>query len=75
MTPIERKAAFRLQADRDLRTLAGAAHEVCGVTWEHLSEGIKDGRRPLSDDVKQKFAAYIGLPVDEVFGTATVGAA
>lgn len=75
MSPIERKAAFRLQAERDGRTLSGAAHEACGVTWEHLAEGIKDGRHRISADIKQKFAAYIGRSVDEVFGDAPVSVA
>lgn len=69
MTPGERKAAFRAQADRDGRTLSAAAYEACGVTWFHLSEGLKDlPGRPMSPEVKQKFAAYIGQSVEDVFG-------
>lgn len=69
MTPAERKAAFRAQADIDGETLNAAAFKVCGVTWTHLSMGIADtDKRPLSADVKEKFAAYIGQSVDFVFG-------
>lgn len=67
MTPAERKAAFRHQADLERKTLSGAAYESCGVTWFHLSDGIAD-KRPLSPEVKAKFAAYIGRSVDDVFG-------
>jgi hypothetical protein len=69
MTPEERKAAFRHQADLERKPLAVAAYEVCSVGWIHLSEGLK-GNRPLSADVKEKFSAYIGRPVDDVFGEA-----
>lgn len=67
MTPQERKAAFRAQADLDGRNLGVASFEICGVNWIHLSEGLKNNR-PLSDEVKQKFAAYIGRSVEDVFG-------
>jgi hypothetical protein len=67
MNPAERKMAFKTQAMRDSKTFNGAAYEACGVTWFHLSDGIAD-KRPLSDDVKQKFAAYIGQTVETVFG-------
>lgn len=71
MTPGERKAAFRAQADRNGKTLNAAAFEACGVTWFHLSQGIQDpDKRPLSNDVKEKFAAYIGRSVRSVFGAA-----
>lgn len=69
MTPAERKAAFRHQADLDGQTLHRAAFESCGVTWFHLSSGIADTeKRPMSADVKQKFATYIGRSVEFVFG-------
>lgn len=69
MTAAERKAAFRARADQDGETLNAAAFKVCGVTWMHLSSGIADTeKRPMSDDVKQKFAAYIGQSVEFVFG-------
>jgi hypothetical protein len=71
MTPVERKAAFRNAADLNQKTLSGAAYEVCGVTWEHLGTGIAD-KRPLSADVKAKFAAYIGRSVEDVFGSERV---
>lgn len=71
MTPAERKAAFRYKADLEGRTLSAAAQEACNCTWFHLSEGIADKiERPLSADVKEKFASYIGKTVSEVFGTA-----
>lgn len=69
MTPVERKAAFQHQASLDQRTLAGASYEACGVTWEHLGDGLQ-GKRPLSNAVKQKFATYIGRPVEDVFDMA-----
>jgi hypothetical protein len=74
MDPMERKAAFKSQADRDGRTLNAAAYEACGVTWFHLSDGIA-GKRPMSDEVKQKFAAYIGRTVEDVFGVRTSASA
>src|SRR5690349_5606729 len=67
MTPLERKAAFKHQTTLDQTTLESAARSQCGVTWLHLSEGIAD-RRPLSLEVQQKFAAYIGRSVEDVFG-------
>lgn len=71
MSPNERKAAFRSQADKEGLTLNAAAFQVCGVTWFHLSQGIQNPKkRPLSEDVKQKFAAYIGRPVNKVFESA-----
>lgn len=69
MSPVERKSAFRHQAALDGKTLSGAAYEACGVTWDHLRGGISDAL-PISADVRQKFAAYIGKSVDEVFGEA-----
>ena len=67
MSALARKAAFVSQVILGEKTMDSAANEVCGVTWYHLSEGIA-GRRVLSDEVKQKFSAYIGRPVEEVFG-------
>lgn len=65
----ERKLAFKAQAARLGKTANAAALEACGVTWFHLSEGLKDNTtRFLSSDVKQKFAAYIGSTVRDVFG-------
>lgn len=66
MTPLERKIAFRQQAMSEQRTLNAAAVVACGVSWPHLSAGIA-GIRPMSAEVKQRFANYIGMPVDEVF--------
>lgn len=74
MNPAERKVAFKTQAIRDGRTYNAAAYEACGVTWFHLSDGIAD-KRPLSEEVKQKFAAYVGHSVEEIFGGATETAA
>lgn len=56
------------------RTLSAAAYEACGVTWFHLSDGIAE-KRPLSPAVKQRFADYIGVPVDEVFPAVTASVA
>lgn len=74
MTPIDRKVAFRNKATREQKTLSAAAYEVCGVTWFHLSEGIKGTGRPLSAEVKQKFAEYIGYSVRYVFGADSAAA-
>ena len=74
LPPIERKALFKAQITRDRMTLDSAANEVCGVTWFHLSEGL-ESRRSLSVEVRQKFAAYLGLTVEQVFGEATGAAA
>lgn len=68
MTPLERKAAFKHAVTMNETTLDQAARDGCGVTWLHLSEGIAE-RRPLSDDVQEKFAAYIGRARDEVFAS------
>lgn len=74
MTPIDRKAAFRTAAAQHGHGLHAAAFRACDVTWYHLSEGLEN-RRALSDEVKQKFAAYIGRPVSEVFGESADDAA
>jgi hypothetical protein len=71
MTPIERKAAFKAQAARNGKTLNAAAYEACGVTWFHLSEGIA-GKRPIGEEVREKFSAYIGRSARSVFGSLPV---
>jgi len=67
MDPRERKVAFKSQAAREGKTASAAANDACGVTWFHLSDGLKN-KRPMSADLKQKFAAYIGKTVEDVFG-------
>lgn len=74
MSPLDRKTAFRHQADRDGKTLSAAAHEYIGVTWDHLRGGIA-GTLPLSAETKQKFAAYIGRDMEDVFGATSSEAA
>lgn len=74
MTSIERKAAFRAAAAMNGDGLHAAALRGCDVTWYHLSEGLEN-RRALSDDVKTKFAAYIGRDVADVFGSSADDAA
>ncbi len=78
MTPGERKAEFRARADREGKTLNAAAYEVCGTTWYHLAEALK-GKRPVSLEEKEKFAADLGRTVDDVFSVvadeAVIGAA
>lgn len=70
MTGEERKRAFKSAAANEGVTLAMAALTGCGVTWEHLSRGVSDEYdTPLSAEVKQKFAAYIGRTVEDVFGS------
>lgn len=70
MTGEERKRAFKAAAANEGVGLAMASLTNCGVTWEHLSRGISDEyHTPLSAEVKQKFAAYLGKTVDEVFGS------
>lgn len=70
MTPLERKAAFKHAVTMNETTLEAASREVIGVTWLHLSQGIneEETRRGMSPEVKQKFADYIGRPIEEVFG-------
>ncbi len=69
MTGDERKRAFKAAAADKGDKLSAAAILSCGVTWEHLSRGISDEyQTPLSDEVKAKFAAYIGRSVADVFG-------
>ncbi|HXU02132.1 MAG TPA: hypothetical protein VN903_14275 [Polyangia bacterium] len=69
MTGEERKRAFKAAAANEGTGLALAALLNCGVTWEHLSRGVSDDHAtPLSADVKQKFARYIGQSVEFVFG-------
>jgi hypothetical protein len=68
MTGDERKRAFKAAAANEGVGLAMASLTNCGVTWEHLSRGISDVYdTPLSAEVKQKFAAYLGRTVEEVF--------
>lgn len=77
MTGLERKAAFKHAVTMNETTLDAASRDVIGVTWLHLSLGIdeENTRRRLSDDVKQKFAVYIGRTVEDVFGEAAADAA
>lgn len=74
MTPLERKAAFKYEATLREKTLDGAAKEFCGVTWFHLSQGLAE-ERDLSADLRQKFAAFIGRSVEDVFGGQPLAAA
>lgn len=74
MTGLERKAAFKHAVTMNETTLDAAARDACGVTWFHLSQGIAD-ERDLSAEVKEKFAAYIGRTVEDVFGTESSAAA
>jgi hypothetical protein len=69
MSALERKAAFVYAVTLDNWTLKDASQRICGVTWHHLREGIA-GLRPLGAETQEKFAAYIGRPVHEVFGSA-----
>lgn len=73
MTPLERKAAFKHAVTMKETTLEAASRESIGVTWLHLSLGLneEETKRGLSDEVKQKFAAYIGKPVEEAFGAGS----
>lgn len=72
MTPLQRKAAFQSAATIAGLTLEAAANKRCGVTWFHLSEGLKGkAHRPLSDEVKTRFAAFVGRSVEELFGEST----
>lgn len=76
MTGGERKRAFKAAAADRGETLARAALFACGVTWDHLSKGISDEYdTPLSAEVKQKFAHYIGRSVEEVFGNEQTSSA
>lgn len=69
MSGLERKAAFQTAATMQEKTLFAAAQDACGVTWTYLSDVIAD-KRSASEEVRQKFAAYIGRTVDDVFGGA-----
>ena len=69
MTPIDRKSAFRTAAANEGLGLHAASFHACKVTWFHLSEGLEN-RRSLSEEVKQKFADYIGRPMTDVFDVA-----
>lgn len=73
MDALARKIAFQAKATRNGLTLSAAAQAACGVTWFHLSEAIQ-GKRPVSNEVKQRFAEFIGQSVDEVFGSSSVAA-
>lgn len=69
MTGDERKRAFKAAVANEGTTLSSAALLSCGVTWDHLAKGISDRyATPLSPEVKEKFAAYIGRSVQDVFG-------
>jgi uncharacterized protein involved in copper resistance len=76
MTPLERKAAFKHAVTMKETTLEAASRDVIGVTWMHLSLGIdEENRRGMSDEVKAKFAKYIGKTAEEVFGDSSSTAA
>lgn len=74
MSELERKAAFKSAVTLKETTMERAAAEVMGVSIHHLMEGIAN-RRALSDGVRENFAAFIGVPVDQVFGRRTESAA
>lgn len=71
MTPLERKAAFRAAATLHELTMSNAARQL-GVSYNHLMlvlagpEGHKEGREG-SAALRERIAAFLGRPVDEVF--------
>lgn len=76
MSPLERKAAFLYAVTMNRTTLEAASRESIGVTWFHLAQGIKYPEyRGMSAEVKQKFAAYIGRTVEDVFGDSSAATA
>lgn len=70
MTPLERKAAFVSAVVLKETTQERAAKEDLGVSAFHLAECLAD-RRVASDELKQRFADYIGVPFEEVWGERT----
>lgn len=74
MSELERKAAFKYACTVKRTTMKDAAREVMGVGYHHLTEGL-GGRRPLSQLVEERFAAFIGSNREQVFGTPAAGVA
>lgn len=67
LPPIERKAAFAAAHTRSGKTKTAAAKEDLGVSWTYL-EKVLEGERVGSADLLDRFAAYMGLSTEEVWG-------
>lgn len=65
MTPLERLAAVKAAAVLHETTMTSAAKE-CGVSYYHFWLVIR-GERVGSRMLEEKIAAFVSLPVDEVF--------
>jgi len=66
LSPLQRKAAFASAAILNRKTQTAAAKEDLGVSLPHLL-GVMSGERVGSDRLEQRFAEYIGLPVNRVW--------
>lgn len=66
MTPLERKAAFAHAVTMRRTTRSRAAKEELGVSLLHLRY-VLDGTRVGSAELLQRFADFIGRPLDEVW--------
>lgn len=61
--PLERKAAFMATVTMKETTKTAAAEEL-GVSWTHL-DAVLLGERDGSLELREKVAAYVGVPLDE----------
>lgn len=64
LTPLERKAAFAHAVTLRGKSKTAAAKEDLGVTWTHLSAVLEEDRDG-SEELRRRFADYIGVPVEE----------
>jgi len=70
MTPLERLAAVKAAAVLHETTMTSAAKE-CGVSYYHFWLVVR-GERVGSRALEAKIAAFVGLPVNEVFSPRLV---
>lgn len=63
-TPIERKAAFVAACTLKNAHKSKVAEEEIGVSWTHL-DAVLLGQRDGSTEVRDKIAAYVGVPSRE----------
>jgi len=65
LTPIQRKAEFMAAVTLRRSTKTAAAEEL-DVSWTHLV-GVLDGTRPSSTELRDRIAAYVEMPVAQLF--------
>lgn len=67
MSPIERKAALKSAATLKGHTVGGAAQTEMGCSAQHLTNVMDDPERG-SLEIRERFAEYVGLPYEKVWG-------